>query len=50
MGDCAETGIPKAGMFAESAARTVADEIAASIRGGGARLYDGNGLCFCGNG
>jgi sulfide:quinone oxidoreductase len=46
LGDCAETGIPKAGVFAESAARAVADEIAASIRGGGARPYDGTGLCF----
>jgi sulfide:quinone oxidoreductase len=46
LGDCAETGIPKAGVFAESAARTVADEIAASIRGGGVRSYDGAGLCF----
>ena len=46
LGDCAETGIPKAGVFAESAARSVAEEIAASIRGGRARPYDGNGLCF----
>jgi sulfide:quinone oxidoreductase len=46
LGDCAETGIPKAGVFAESAARTVADEIAASIRGGKPRPYDGSGLCF----
>jgi sulfide:quinone oxidoreductase len=46
LGDCAETGIPKAGVFAESAARTVADEIAASIRGGRPRPYDGTGLCF----
>ena len=46
LGDCAETGIPKAGVFAESAARTVADEIAASIRGSRARPYDGTGLCF----
>jgi sulfide:quinone oxidoreductase len=46
LGDCAETGIPKAGAFAESAARAVADEIAASIRGGRPRPYDGTGLCF----
>ena len=46
LGDCAETGIPKAGVFAESAARTVADEIATSLRGGTARPYDGAGLCF----
>jgi sulfide:quinone oxidoreductase len=46
LGDCAETGIPKAGVFAESAARAVADEIAASIQGGSAKPYDGTGLCF----
>ena len=46
LGDCAETGIHKAGVFAESAARAVADEIAASIRGGRPRPYDGTGLCF----
>ena len=46
LGDCAETGIPKAGVFAESAARAVAEEIAASIRGGRARPYDGTGLCL----
>lgn len=46
LGDCAETGIPKAGVFAESAARTVADQIAASIRGGRVQPYDGTGLCF----
>jgi sulfide:quinone oxidoreductase len=46
LGDCAETGIPKAGVFAESAARAVADAIAASIQGGRARPYDGIGLCF----
>jgi sulfide:quinone oxidoreductase len=46
LGDCAETGIPKAGVFAESAARAVADQIAASIWGGRPRPYDGTGLCF----
>jgi sulfide:quinone oxidoreductase len=46
IGDCAETGIPKAGVFAESAARAVADSIATTIRGGHARPFDGRGLCF----
>ena len=46
LGDCAETGTPKAGVFAESAAVAVADQIAASIRGSRARPYDGSGLCF----
>jgi sulfide:quinone oxidoreductase len=37
---------PQGWRLAESAARTVADEIAASIRGSRARPYDGTGLCF----
>jgi sulfide:quinone oxidoreductase len=46
IGDCAETGIPKAGTFAESAAHVVADEIASSIRGDGTRSRGGTGRCF----
>ena len=46
LGDCAETGIPKAGVFAESAARAVADDIVATLRGGAAGQFDGSGLCF----
>lgn len=46
LGDCAETGIPKAGVFAESAARAVAGAIAADVRGGQATAFDGTGLCF----
>lgn len=46
LGDCAETGIPKAGVFAESAARAVAEAIAADVRGGQATPFDGTGLCF----
>jgi sulfide:quinone oxidoreductase len=46
LGDCAETGIPKAGVFAESAARAVADAIATEVRGGQAAPFDGTGLCF----
>lgn len=46
LGDCAETGVPKAGVFAESAARSVAGAIAASIRGGGSARFDGHGLCY----
>jgi sulfide:quinone oxidoreductase len=46
IGDCAETGIPKAGTFAESAAHMVADEIANSIRGAGALTSERSGLCF----
>jgi len=46
LGDCAETGIPKAGTFAESDARVVADEIASTILGGGVHASGGTGLCF----
>ena len=46
LGDCAETGIPKAGVFAESAARAVAESIAAEVRVGKATPFDGTGLCF----
>jgi sulfide:quinone oxidoreductase len=46
LGDCAETGIPKAGTFAESDAHVVADGIVNSIRGGGDRASGGTGLCF----
>ncbi|GAA4288375.1 FAD/NAD(P)-binding oxidoreductase [Georgenia daeguensis] len=46
IGDCAETGIPKAGVFAESAARAVAEAITAEVRGGEAPPFDGAGLCF----
>ena len=46
LGDCAETGIPKAGTFAESDAHVVADGIASGIQGGGDRASGGTGLCF----
>lgn len=46
LGDCAETGVPKAGVFAESAARAVADAILTEVRGGDATPFDGTGLCF----
>jgi len=46
LGDCTETGIPKAGVFAESAARAVADGIASSVQGGDAESDAGAGLCF----
>ena len=46
VGDCAETGIPKAGVFAESAARAVADAIVATIHGGEPVPFDGAGLCY----
>jgi sulfide:quinone oxidoreductase len=47
VGDVATVGAPKAGVFAEGAARVVAASVIARIRGGeqpGA--YDGRGICF----
>jgi sulfide:quinone oxidoreductase len=47
VGDVTTAGVPKAGVFAEGAARVVAASLLASIRGGeqpGA--YDGRGICY----
>ena len=39
--------VPKAGIFAESAARVVADDIAATISGGEPPApYEGSGICY----
>ena len=47
LGDCADAPVPRAGVFAESAARAVADDIAATMRGGGPIIpYDGRGSCY----
>lgn len=47
LGDCADAGIPKAGVFAETAARTVADAITAQVRGDAELApFDGRGMCF----
>lgn len=46
IGDCAETGIPKAGTFAESAAAVVAGGIARSVHGTGEHARGGSGLCY----
>jgi len=47
VGDVTATGVPKAGMFAESAARVAALSIIAEIRGGaGPPAYDGTGSCY----
>jgi sulfide:quinone oxidoreductase len=46
-GDIANTGTPKAGVFAEGAAKAVATALIARIRGQGeAWLYDGFGSCY----
>jgi len=47
LGDCADAPVPRAGVFAETAARAVADDIAARIHGSGAiDPYDGRGSCY----
>ena len=46
-GDLANTGTPKAGVFAEGAAKAVASALVARIRGQGqADLYAGRGACY----
>ncbi len=47
LGDCADAPVPRAGVFAETAARAVADDIAAKIHGSGPIYpYDGKGSCY----
>ncbi|GAA1767569.1 NAD(P)/FAD-dependent oxidoreductase [Agromyces humatus] len=46
IGDCTETGIPKAGTFAESAAHVAADDIVRTVRGSGGLAPGGTGLCY----
>ncbi|MFE9319821.1 NAD(P)/FAD-dependent oxidoreductase [Nocardia sp. NPDC052278] len=47
IGDCADAPVPRAGVFAENAARTVAAHIAAQLRGTPApRKYLGQGSCY----
>jgi sulfide:quinone oxidoreductase len=47
IGDIANTGTPKAGVFAEGAAKAAASGIIAKIRGAGdASLYSGAGTCY----
>ena len=46
-GDVATVGVPKAGVFAESAARVVAASLIASLRGGEQPApFDGRGYCY----
>lgn len=46
-GDIANTGTPKAGVFAEGAAQAVASALIARVRGqGDATLYSGAGTCY----
>jgi sulfide:quinone oxidoreductase len=47
VGDVTSAPVPKAGIFAESAGRAVADHLIASIRGRGTpKPYDGAGSCY----
>jgi sulfide:quinone oxidoreductase len=46
IGDMAATGLPKAGSFAESAARAAASSILAKLRGGEAKPNTGTGSCL----
>jgi sulfide:quinone oxidoreductase len=47
VGDVASIGVPKAGVFAEGAARVVATSLIARLRGGDqAAAYDGRGSCY----
>jgi sulfide:quinone oxidoreductase len=48
VGDCADAPVPRAGVFAESAARVVAEQIIATVRGDGHAVapYDGTGVCY----
>ena len=47
VGDVCTAGVPKAGVFAEGAAKVVARALIAEIRGGGEPdAYDGRGSCY----
>jgi sulfide:quinone oxidoreductase len=46
IGDVNSVGTPKAGVFAEGAARTVAEQIIAEAKGGQADPYRGVGTCY----
>jgi sulfide:quinone oxidoreductase len=47
LGDCADAPVPRAGVFAEAAARVVADQIAATVLSRQPTLrYEGKGTCY----
>ncbi|HEX5145616.1 MAG TPA: FAD-dependent oxidoreductase [Conexibacter sp.] len=46
IGDVATAGVPKAGVFAEGAARAVASQLIAQARGGSASPHEGRGTCY----
>jgi sulfide:quinone oxidoreductase len=46
LGDVASAPVPRAGVFAENAAKAVADDIVAVLKGGTSSPYDGAGSCY----
>jgi sulfide:quinone oxidoreductase len=46
LGDVATVGVPKAGVFAEGAARIVAESLIAAVHGGEPDEYGGRGSCY----
>ena len=47
VGDVSTVGVPKAGVFAEGAARVIAASLIAAVRGGEHQdVYDGRGSCY----
>jgi len=47
VGDVSTVGVPKAGVFAEGAARVIAASLIAAVRGGEQQeVYDGRGSCY----
>ena len=47
IGDVAQIGVPKAGVFAEGAAKIVAEQLIAQARGGdSSAAYEGRGSCY----
>jgi sulfide:quinone oxidoreductase len=46
VGDVTSVGTPKAGIFAEGQATTVAEQLIARVHGGSVPAYGGNGTCY----
>lgn len=46
IGDVANAPVPRAGVYAETAAKVVAEQILAQLHGGDVTAYDGYGACY----
>src|SRR5207247_2158109 len=47
IGDCADAPVPRAGVFAEAEAATVAEHIAADVHDGDSdKRFGGDGICY----